>query len=85
MRKSLGAMLVKRWSGGPWVTVEFRVGELPVRVVSCHLASGASEAEVRERQMAAIVKERSDVGAFVVLGDLNVREDECEGLCEREE
>jgi ubiquitin C-terminal hydrolase len=61
------------------------VGDIPVRIVSCHLAAGtkASNSETRLRQLALIARELVGCGAFMVVGDLNIRDDECEEAAEK--
>ena len=63
----------------PWVVAELKLRGGTVKVASVHLAPGEGAAEERLKQVRQIAKICGG-GSVVVLGDLNVREDEMEDV-----
>ena len=64
----------------PAVACKLDIGELRDNIVAAHLAPGASQAEKRKSQFKSICDVGSAGEAFVVMGSLNVRDDEADAL-----
>ena len=80
VRRGVQASRLKTPQGVPAVLVRIKVGKESVNVAAVHLMPGPSGAKRRLAQMKAVAQPFQPSGVHLVVGDMNVRQEEMEEL-----